>query len=504
MTAASLTTPEANSQSPSDRALRRSEAVVAIDQALHQLWQAQGTAPSSDITDSAFVRRVTLDLIGRIPTSHEARTFLAESDPRKREKLVDRLLKSPAHARQLAAFWRRSWVPQTEGNSGSEVARLFEEWFIDRLSQGASYAQLSRDVLTVPVHQSMKTPDLHSESIAGSVFAAVSESRPETIASNTARAFLGLNLDCAQCHDHPFARWTQEQFWQTAAFFSGSSRKRVAGLGPLQMQIPEVNRTVTAALPTGETLAGSRLDSDEAGQRAFVEWITSPENRYFVRNVVNRMWARHCGSGIVEPLDDLSDDNLRDAPALLDILCEQFIRSGMDLTELERMIVLSAAYRRDSRGEAASSSFAVHPVRLLDGRQLLASLQTAAGQSTGSSRGSAPWLDQQRFVSQFLVERPATAQMSPLQALVLMNGSPVQELSAAEASPLLLSLQAPFLTDSQRLDEIFLAVYSRFPSADEVTRLLPAGDQPEEAKWKEHWSPLFWALLNSSEFITNH
>lgn len=272
-------------------------------------------------------------MVGRIPTAAEVRAFIEDRGANKRAELVHRLLGSGGHARHWAAVWRREWIPQSPAAGGGEV----ESWIASRLRDNAPFDRVVRELLTA---QAVRTPES-----APQTFLVASEFKPENLAANTTRAFLGINLDCAQCHNHPFARWTRDQFWETAAFFA---RPR-AGAAALELAVPGARtKVVRPRLLSDENIAWPAAIEPDTGRAVLATWVTRKDNPYFARNAVNRVWAQLFGSGLVEPLGDLSGDNPARHPELLDELAKAFADSGFDLKCLVAALTQTRAYQLSS------------------------------------------------------------------------------------------------------------------------------------------------------------
>ncbi|MBY0459832.1 MAG: DUF1549 and DUF1553 domain-containing protein, partial [Gemmataceae bacterium] len=381
---------------------------------------------------------------------------------------------------------------------GDEV----EGWLAAKLRDNAPYDLIVRQLLTA-------NPGRTARDRAPTTFLTASAYKPEDLAANTTRAFLGVNLDCAQCHNHPFARWTQEQFWETAAFFA---RVPEGGAGK-----PEI------AIAGGAKKVGPRLLADpqpkwpvaiqpDTGRVLLAEWVTGKDNPFFARNAVNRVWAQLFGTGLVEPLDDLSGENPASHPELLDDLAKAFADSGFDLKYLTAALVQTRAYQFSSIPPAGARPdprlFACAPVRGLTGEQLYDSLRVAAG--LPPDRADLDPLnalrDRKAVAQKFRVERTGLAQRSILQSLSLMNGRLTASLTDPEKSPTLKAVaDAPFLDTAGKVESLYLAALGRTPTAEESAPLVkyvekggPAGDATKAL------GDVFWALLNSSEFATNH
>ena len=205
-----------------------------VDQHIVDRWDAQKAKPTFAADDSSFVRRVYLDLAGRIPSAAEVRAFLSDKTPAKRATLVARLVETGTHARHAAIFWRRQWVPQADTPQFALLADEIDGWLAIKLREGVPYDRIVRELIAVS-RTRVGSPD---RSAAPTAFLVASEFKPENLAANTTRAFLGINLDCAQCHNHPFARWTRDEFWQTAAFFA---RPTATGTEPVSIHWPADN-----------------------------------------------------------------------------------------------------------------------------------------------------------------------------------------------------------------------------------------------------------------------
>lgn len=472
-----------------------------LDQHLETCWAAEKVKPS-DLADAAvFARRVHLDLVGRIPTVAEVRAFLDDQSADKRAALITRLVDSPAHARHAARFWRREWVLRIDAPPLASLASEFEAWLASKFREATSYDRLARELLTAT------SPRIGRK--APTTFLIASEYKPENLAANATRAFLGINLDCAQCHDHPFARWTRDQFWETAAFFARPEKDSVPA--KFVVTIPNTKRTATARLLNDTEPKWPKAVKDDTGRTVLAEWVTSKDNSYFARNAVNRVWADLFGTGLVEPLDDLSGQNPPSHPELLDELATAFADSGFDLKYLTSAIVMTKAYQRSAVASASATGdprlFARAAVRGMTGDQLYESLRVAAGLPPDREDLDPASVARERreFVDQFRVERTGAAQRSIPQALSLMNGQFTATLTDLAGAPTLRAAEAPFLDTRGKVEVLYLAALGRKPSDDELTlfaKYVEKGGADGDAK--KALADVFWALLNGSEFNTNH
>lgn len=477
-----------------------------IDKRLAKWWTTNGVKPTEKVDDATFLRRASLDLIGRIPTPSEVRDFLADPSKDKRQKLIEKLISNGGHSRHMATFWRRSWLPQTDTNEFSRYADDFEEWLAVRLQQKTPYNILINEILTFPSQPSATI----KKTVNPANFFVVNENKPENLAANTSRAFLGINLDCAQCHDHPFARWTRDQFWQTAAFFMPSTIEE--GKTTLsQLMIPNSNKMVSAELLDGSKIVVPEKLAPESGRIVLSNWMTDNGNPYLARNAVNRLWSHFFGLALVEPLDDLSSDaGTKGSQAdLLKELADIFVKSGYDLEYLTKAITQTQAYQLSTAaGDPPASElrlFARMPMRGLTGEQLYDSIRTASGLPVERSDVGQSLAARRRFISQFYVERPIFAERSISQSLALLNGQMTNSLTDPKNNPTLAGvIDSPFLETQDKIEVLFLAVYGRKPTDRETNKITLYLEAGGSAATKKSFGDLFWSLINSTEFNTNH
>jgi len=489
--------PPASAATPDPAAL-----ATRIDNHVAARWNAEKVKPALPTDDAAFVRRVFLDLTGHIPTAAEVRDFLTNNAPDKRASLVARLLDSAAHARHMATFWRREWIPQAD-TPRSVLGEEIEGWLATQILAGVPYDKI--------VHELMTPPQTKTRSGTPTTFLTASEFKPENLAANTTRAFLGINLDCAQCHNHPFARWTQDQFWQTAAFFARPTSTD-GGPARLELPIPNTKKTVGPKFLADPQPRWPEALEHDTGRTVLANWVTAKANPYFAKNAVNRVWANLFGTGLVEPLDDLSGENAASHPELLTELAKAFTDNGFDLKYLTAAIVLSKAYQLSSAAPVGGSSdprlFARSAVRGLTGEQLYDSLLVAAGLPPVRDDLDSAIAARERklFVEKFRVDRARTAQRSILQALSLMNGTLTAELTTVEKTPTLRAIaDAPFLDTRGKVEALYLATLSRTPDDAEQARLVRYVDGGgADGDGKKALADVLWALLNSTEFNSNH
>ena len=483
--------------------------------------KAAGVQIAPPCDDAAFLRRLSLDLTGRIPPLRDVHDFLADRAKDKRRRLIDDLLDRPRHVQHFARVWRALLLPEA---SASRQARYFqpgfEAWLRDRLRARIGYDKLVRELLTTPIASDSRAPqDVFRQPDRPNplAFFAVKEARPENLAAAATRLFLGIQLECAQCHDHPFAKWTREQFWNQAAFFAGIERQGDGLFAPLA---EKVDRREVAAPYTSRKVPARFLDRKSPRENpgvsarvAFAEWLTARDNSTFARAGVNRLWATFFGHGLVDPVDDFHDDNPPSHPELLDDLARSFQASGFDVRYLIRAITLSKAYQRTSARTHPSQDdprlLARMNVKGLTGEQFFDSLALAVGWREPPARGPFAFdatSPRNQFIALFAGQgRPAEPQTSILQALTLMNGKFIADATRLESSNTLTAVvENPLMDLGERIEALYLATVSRKPTAREQDKLLGYVRARGKRSEPRRLADVFWMLLNSAEFRLNH
>lgn len=493
---------------------------ATIDRLIAQRWEAEQIVPAPLADDAEFLRRLHLDLCGRIPRASEVRDFLADKAPDKRRREIDRLLKTPTFVIHHTNLWRAAMIPEADA---SQEIRFqlpgFEAWLRSRIAENRNFAEIAREMLTLPLSPDARQQFAQPESSTPVAFFQAKEFRVERLAAATSRLFLGVRIDCAQCHDHPFDHWKQPEFWSFAALFGdlapfqpgeealkfSSDRRKIT--------IPDTERTVDAAYlgqPVGEWKHGL------SGRELLADWITSPENPYFARAIVNRLWSYHFGQGLVDPMDDFSDLNPASHPELLNLLANEFVAHDYDVKWIIRAITNSRTYQLTSRQTEESQGdrrlFARMFVRGLTPEQIFDSL----AQATGYRQPFDPEQplnfnndeSRQEFIGMFANESdtPIDRATTILQALTLMNGQFVGAATdLTDSRTLAAIIDAPFLDVSGQVVALYLATLNRFPTDVERTHCVEyiTGGGPKKDP-KSALGDLFWALLNSGEFLLNH
>jgi hypothetical protein len=484
-----------------------------VDEWIEQRLRDAGVTPARQCTDSEFVRRAYLDLIGVVPRIGEVRAFLADPRTDKRQRLIDELLDSPRHATHLANTWRQFMLPGNIDIEDLQSVAGVQNWLRNQFAQNMRYDRVVSDFLAA-TGGGDSGPALYYTAL---------ELKPEKLAASTARIFLGLHLECAQCHQHPFDKWSQEDFWGYAAFFAqlenpGAMNRpggvRLVDRSEGEVTLPDTDTIVPPRYPDGRS-----PQAEQGGSRRvqLAIWMASRDNPYLARAVVNRVWAHLFGRGLVEPVDDISDQNPASHPELFRALTDHFVSTGFDLRELFRTLANTRAYQRSSRTASDLAPppelFAQMAIKALSAEQLYDCLDRVLMQQPETRSAFLPgargMFDPRRlaFAAQMQLRGQTATEYEAgvLQALTLLNGNLTDAASSLERSALLAGLEAPIFNDDQRVESLFLATLCRYPSdaersqfAQYVTRGGETGDA------REALSDVLWALLNCGEFGLNH
>ncbi len=473
-----------------------------------------GLPASPHSSDPDFLRRASLDVTGQLPSPEEVRAFLADRDPNKRDKLIDSLLERP----EYIDFWTLRWADILRCSRTFLSAKgmyAYNNWIRQSVAENRPWNQFAGDLL-------LAQGSIFTDGAANYYKASGS---PQELAENTAQVFLGVRMQCAKCHNHPYDRWTQNQYYEMAAFFAQVKRK--PGERTEEQVVYATNKGEIANPRTGKTMQPCALDArpvpaDYAGDRRveLVKWMTAPQNPFFAHTVVNRIWKHFMGRGFVEPVDDIRPTNPASNAPLFDFLAQDFATHSYDLKRLMRTILRSEAYQRSAiplPGNARDTRYYAHyPFKRLGAEQMLDAISTATGVSEkfdGLPSGiHAEQLPDSGVNSYFLdlFGRPArnivcecerSDEPNLGQVLHLMNG-PDLNTRLTSKSGRIAALFDKKLEDAPLVEELYLAAYARYPSVDEshraVATLSKAKDRRQAAE------DLFWALLNAKEFFFNH
>jgi hypothetical protein len=483
-----------------------------IDRLIYDKLRKLNIAPSAQADDAAFLRRVYLDTIGTLPTAAEARRFLDDRRPDRRERLVEELLVRP----EFADYWSLWWSDllrvdrQALGHKG---AYALYNWIRQSLADNKPLDRLTREIVTAegPL----------AEAPAGYFYQAMK--KPGEMASTLSQVFLGVRIACAECHHHPFDRWSQDDYYGMQAFFAPLSRKK-SPLGEVLLASAKAEaknpRSGQTIYPHALATARPREAPSGDPRGALADWIVSPDNPWFARNLANRLWAHFLGRGLVEPVDDLRLTNPPTNAELLDALAAHLIECRYDVRAFLRTLTASAAYQRSCEPNESNQRDEQNYSRALFKRIPAEVLLDAVCQTTGVSekfdgmpagyRAIQVWDSQVPHYFLKLFGRPQrhtvcecerNTEASIAQVLHLMNSPQVQEkLSHAAGN---LARWAREIDDDARLvEEIYLAFYSRYPTSPEREAAIEHL-RTSSAGRRAATEDLAWGLLNSLEFVFN-
>jgi hypothetical protein len=470
--------------------------------------------PASPASDHEFIRRVYLDLVGVIPRASEVREFLADESPDKRSQLIDQLLASPRHATHMATTWRNRILPLGIDPTRDREALGLQKWLRTRFARNLRYDNLVGGLLLTS----------GGDELGPALYFQANDLAPEKIAASAAELFLGVQLQCAQCHDHPYAEWSQREFWGLAAFFARVQAPgnrgmeysyRLADADRGEVQLPESSEVVPPKYPRGDP---ATEDAWQSRRVQLTTWMASPDNRFFARAAVNWAWSHLFGKGLADSLDAVDDGDETIQSQLLNELADNFVDSGFDLQELWRTLANTRAYQLSGRHERAEDVspelFARMLAKPLTPEQLYDSflvLSPRGPAMAGWDRGAAVGLDEDPMRMDFVRRMrppPGSAieyRAGTLQALMLMNGPTMAGVTAPDLSNLLGALSAPFMNEGAQVEAIFLATLSRPPSDQEremCVQVLGECEEPDDRYGA--LSDVLWAVLNSTEFAFNH
>ena len=516
-----------------------------INEQIRKGWHDAGLTPSEPATDSEWCRRLYLDLIGRIPTVSELTAFQGDTSPDKRKKLVDRLL-GDDYIEQYARNWTTIWTNLLVGRiGGSDEDRLTNREGLQQALRRAFQRNMSYDRLVQELVSATGTSTPGGESFNGFVNFLANKMGEDGIqaTAKTAQIFLGVQVQCTQCHNHPFNEWKQNQFWQMNAFFrqTRALRKYIDGR---QLEHVEV---------TDQDFAGENGDPQQAAvfyeERSgevrsiypvFLDGTALPESGYLdqvnrraelgklmvkapelAKAAVNRYWGHFFGYGFTKPVDDMGPHNPSTHPELVDYLADQLRTHSYDLKQLIRWITLSEAYslsskfgpknKRDDPSIGEKPMFSRFYLRQMRAEELYESLLAAT--HAEKTRGSYEEQEEQKqkWLSQFVIafgtdegDETTTFNGTIPQTLMMMNGELVRQATSVEKGSFLERIATSSkLNNSQRIGYLFTAALARKPTnleAKAANQLLAQRGGNATAAMQDIW----WALLNSNEFILNH
>lgn len=504
-----------------------------IDELVFANLKEIGVPPSAVCDDATFLRRVSLDIAGRVPTPEEAAEFLQSTAPDKRDLAIDTLLRSPEHADFFANKWTALLKNRRDDASDMTSNFAFHAWVRDSLLANKPYDQWVRELLAATGTIIANPPVAWYKRVK----------QPIEQLEDVAQLFLGVRMQCAQCHHHPFERWSQDDYYGLAAFFTQIGRKPTATRGEdmifhqrgvAQAQNIKSGKMVRPAA-LGDTLP--EISADQDPRLKLADWMGNPDNPFFAKALVNRYWKHFFRRGLIEPEDDIRDSNPPTNPELLAALEKHFVTNGYDLKSLIREITRSTSYQLSAAPNdynlVDQQNYSRYYPRRLQAEVMLDAIDDLAGTRTdfpnlppgtraialpdNSYNNASPFLrvfGRPDNASVCECERTQTSSLA--QSLHLMNAADVKGKLAKGGgrADRLAKAETPL---EDRVRELYLAAFSRQPSAEEMATAvayvneppLDAAGQPianaDPVKTKQdNFQDLIWALINAKEFLFNH
>ncbi len=495
-------------------------------------------ASPGKVGDEVFLRRVSLDLVGRIPTPQEITAFVLDPADDKRERIVQKLLADSRYGENWGRYWRDVILYRKTEDRAGIITRPLEEYLNTSFNENKPWSQIATEMMTA-------VGDGLENGACGLIIA--QQGQPEEVTAEVSRIFLGVQIQCAQCHDHPTDRWKREQFHELTAFFPRVSSfirfnqetgpqvsvtaTDMALMGrprtPMMIRFrgtpehymsdlddPQARGTLMTPVffATGEKLPLGTKDADRRGMLA--KWMTDPANPYFAQAFVNRMWSELCGEGFYEPVDDMGPDRVATAPQTLELLAKEFATTGYDVQWLFRTIMATEMYQLPSapRRGPEEPAFQTNVAQRLRADQLFDNLLHVleASEPTGPAMGNRPGAGLYRgfggprttFTTAFGYDpsqrRDEIAGSIP-QALVMMNAPIVNAALRGNGRTMLARLLGEIKDDSALVQELYLKTLAREPSQSELTTCLLF--IKEVGNRTEAFEDVLWSLVNSTEFL---
>ena len=470
--------------------------------------------PSGAVDDNTFIRRVFLDIIGTLPTPDEVRAFVKDAKADKRTRLVDGLLARP----EYDDYWALKWSDVLRVDRsvlGHKRAYAYYRWILDSIAANKPFDQFARELITAegPLDE---TPQANFYRVLA---------KPGEAASAFSQVFLGVRIACAECHHHPYDRWTQDDYYQMSAYFTPISTRKIANAdavvanGDFSARNPRSGLTLPAS-PLGAKNQASDVKGDQ--RQLLAEWLVAPQNPFFARNIVNRYWAHFLGRGLIDPIDDIRSTNPPTNPELLDALAKHFQESKFDLKKLIRAIVLSRVYQTESKPNPANErdeqNYSRSLFRRVDAEVMLDIVCQTLGLPEkyeglpNGTRAIQLWDSKVRHYFLKTFGRPArisscecerSDEANIAQVLHLLNSEAITSKLQHEGGTVA-KLLGQFDDDGKLTEEMYMIFLSRLPTEKEQTAVTEHVRRHGAGKRRQAFEDVAWALLNSKEFMFNH
>ena len=500
-----------------------------IDRLVGEQLAKAGIKPAPLVADEAFARRAWLDLTGRLPMPADVKEFLADNRPDKRARLIDRLLDSDDFATHQAQYWRNVISSRTTDFKANFGVKNFETWLADQFKTNKGWDHVVRALLTATGTIRPDEPDKNGQAFF--LASRFGQDAPVELAAETSRIFLGIQIQCAQCHDHPSDVWKREQFHELTAYFTRVKQRPIREQGSPRIlgtelvsaffgehQMPGKDDPKKGAVMTPRFLDGKspgpRL-ADQPRRKSLAESVVSKDNPWFAAALVNRVWGELLGQAFYQPVDDLGPFKEAVMPEVIARVSASFRGTGYDVKQLYRDVMNSETYQRQIRpGDSPDAHlyFAGHnPVRM-DANTLWNTLAGTLGQigppaPKFAMAAAGPFARLASFENQFKQEfafdpsaKAEEIEASISQALLLMNNPQVNQKIQARGTNLLARILASYSSDDEALKMVYLRTLARRPTEREVARcrehLSAAGSRAEG------YEDILWALINSTEYQT--
>jgi hypothetical protein len=487
-----------------------------IDELAVARWKKLGLRPSPPCGDATFLRRVTVDLCGQLPTAADARAFLADTAADKRAKLIDKLLDSPDYPAFFAMRWG-SILRNSNLAGATQAAYAFHDWIKDQIARNRPYDEFVRGIIAAAGEW--------QDAPAVNWYWQMRDDQLHQVTADTAQVFLGVRLQCARCHHHPYERWSQDDYYGLSGFFTRLGRKSFGEPPPYFAassvtageKDPRTDKTPEPIYPNGPA---AKFAPEEDPRHALVDWMAKPDNPFFAKALVNRLWGHFLGRGLYHEVDDMRDSNPPSNPELLDALAQDFIKHKFDMKHVIRMILNSRVYQLSSEPTPGNKMDRQNFARYYARRMLAEVFFDAVNQATGTKAdfagvaagARAVDLPHEGFGSYFLdtfdrprrvtgceCERSSGATLA--QVLLLANSEEVEN-RLRSGDGLVTKLIKAKKTTPEIMDELYLTAYARRPTKAELEMATAYVDKsPSQQQGLED---VLWVILNSKEFMFNH